>query len=376
MKVLNVNSCLSLKTGGGTAERTFQMSRFLARSGVDTKVLALDIELNESIADALKPATLVSIACLLKRFYVPKFEWKRIKSLVAEADIIHLMGHWGVLNALVYIAARRANKPYVVCPAGALPLFGRSRIIKHIYNLLIGNSIIRNAAGWIAVTKSEFSQFEQYGINASRITVIPNGVDVDHFLPIDSSEFRKKFALSHLPIILFMGRLNAIKGPDLLLEAFIKAQNKIPKCQLVFAGPDGGMLQMLQQRAVEVGLEKSVHFLGYLDGKDKVMAYQAATLMIVPSRLEAMSIVALEAAVSGTPVMLTDQCGFGEVKSICSDFEVPASASGIADGLVKLLNNSDKLEKDAIALKEYVVQQYAWQSLTDTYVRLYSKVLN
>lgn len=376
MKVLNVNSCLSLKTGGGTAERTFQMSRFLARSGVDTKVLTLDIELNDSIIKGLQPATLVAIPCIFKRFYIPKFQWKLMKKLVAEADVIHLMGHWGILNALVYFAARRANKPYAVCPAGALPLFGRSRIIKHIYNWLIGNQIIRNAAAWIAVTESEFPQFEQYGISASKVTVIPNGVDVDTFLPVDSSGFAKKFGLLSMPIILFMGRLNPIKGPDLLLEAFINIQDKLPDFQLVFAGPDGGMLQSLEQRAAEVALTHKVHFVGYLDGIDKIMAYQAATLMVVPSRLEAMSIVALEAAVSGTPVMVTDQCGFGELKLICPDFEVSADASGIANGLCSLLSDPEKLKIDAVALKEYAIHHYALQSLTETYVRLYSKVLD
>lgn len=375
MKILNVTSCLSLNTGGGTAERTFQMSKFIAFSGIETKVLTLDIGLSESIINGLQPSVLVSIPCIFKRFFVPKFEWKLIKKLVEEADLIHIMGHWGILNALVYYAARRANKPYLVCPAGALPLFGRSRILKHIYNFLVGYRIIRNASGWIAVTKSEFSQFEGYGIDAGKITVIPNGIDIDNFLQVDCSVFFKRFELPYLPIILFMGRLNKIKGPDLLLESFIALQNELPNYQLVFAGPDGGMLQQLKHLVAEAGLSKRVHFLGYLDGINKVMAYQAASLLVVPSRLEAMSIVALEAAVSGTPVMLTNQCGFEEIKLICQDFEVPANVEGISNGLLKLLANPEKLKKDSASLKEYVIRKYAWQSLVKIYVKLYVKLL-
>ena len=133
MRILNVNSSLDLKTGGGTAERTFQMSRCLAKQDdVQCTVLALDIDLDASRIQAHAPARVISLPCFWKRFYVPRCGWKTIKRLVGEADVIHMMGHWSVLNALVYFAARSANKPYVVCPAGALPIFGRSALLKRL----------------------------------------------------------------------------------------------------------------------------------------------------------------------------------------------------------------------------------------------------
>jgi glycosyltransferase involved in cell wall biosynthesis len=125
MKILNVNSSLSFKTGGGTAERTFQMSRFLALEGVDCTVLTIDSGLDQTRIEALKPAGLTALPLLWQRFHVPRIRWDTVKTLVDEADIVHLMGHWGVLNAVVYLALRRARKPYVVCPAGTLPIFGR-----------------------------------------------------------------------------------------------------------------------------------------------------------------------------------------------------------------------------------------------------------
>lgn len=191
MKILNVNSSLSSGTGGGTAERTFQMSRFLAMEGNDCTVLTLDGGLDAARIEALKPARLVAIPLLWPRFHLPRMRWRTIKALVEEADIIHLMNHWGMLNSMVYWAARRARKPYVVCPAGALPLFGRSQLLKRLYNLLVGRAIVRYAAGWIAVTAAEFSQFESYGVPSERITVIPNGVSPDDFPAVDTAEFRR-----------------------------------------------------------------------------------------------------------------------------------------------------------------------------------------
>jgi glycosyltransferase involved in cell wall biosynthesis len=375
MRVLNVNSSLDSRTGGGTAERTFQMSRFLARSGKECTVLTVDTGLDKARIAALAPANVVALPLLWRRFYVPYTKWHMIKMLVADADIIHLMGHWGVLNAIVYMIARRMGKPYVVCPAGALPIFGRSTFIKHLYNLLVGNAIIRNASAWVAVTPIEFSQFESYGIPASKITVIPNGVAAEDFPAMDTVDFRAQKNLSDKPLILFMGRLNLIKGPDILLRAFASIKYKIGEHHLVFVGPDEGMQAGLLEFAHQQAISDRVHFLGFAGGQDKVAAYRSASLLVVPSRQEAMSIVALEAGICGIPALVTDQCGFGEIKSISPALETTADVQGVARSLQKVITEPDMLKNLGPLFYEFVVQRYTWESIVAAYAGLYTNIL-
>ena len=375
MRVLNVNSSLDFKTGGGTAERTFQMSRVLAKQGVRCTVLTIDTGLEDERVSALRPAELVAIPVLWRRFNVPRMRWKTIRRLVEEADVIHLMGHWSVLNALVYIAVRRAHKPYAVCPAGALPLFGRSGWLKRLYNFCIGSAIIRDASAWIAVTAGEFPHFESYGIPAARVTVIPNGVCEDDFPVVDTASFRRKNGLPDERVILFMGRLNPIKGPDLLLQAFALVKDLIRGCQLVFAGPDEGMRPGLVALAQSEGITSRVHFLGFVNGGDKSAAYRSASLLVVPSRQEAMSIVALEAGICGTAVLLTDQCGFSEIRTVDPRLEVPATATAIAAGLVRLLADPGVLVQVAPLWKRFVSQRYAWDVIGPSYLTLYRNIL-
>ena len=375
MRVLNVNSSLDFKAGGGTAERTFQMSLFLAKEGIQCRVLTIDTGLDESRIQVLKPAEVATMPLLWRRFYVPRISWKIIRTLVDEADVIHLMGHWSVLNALVYIALRRAHKPYVVCPAGALPLFGRSKWLKLLFNFIVGNKIIHNASGWIAVTSAEFPHFESYGIHSSKVTVIPNGISKADFPVVDINSFKRSKGLSDKPIILFMGRLNPIKGPDLLLQAFILVKDIVTDYQLVFAGPDEGMQSELVEMARQEGVIDRVHFLGYVGGNDKSAAYHMASLLVIPSRQEAMSIVALEAAICGTPVLLTDQCGFSEIKTIDSGLEVPANPIDIANGLVKLLSNPESLKKISLNFEKFVSERYSWDFIVDIYLDLYRNLL-
>jgi glycosyltransferase involved in cell wall biosynthesis len=374
MHILNVNSYLDLKTGGGTAERTFQMSRFLARQGAQCTVLALDIGLDQARKSALAPAQVVTLACISRRFFIPYPDWRTILRLVRQADIVHLMGHWGILNACVYLALRWTGTPYVVCPAGALPVFGRSGRLKRLYNFMIGAAIIRNAAGWIAITNAERAHFPAYGIPAERVTVIPNGVSGEDFPPVDTGEFLKRRQLPDVPFILFMGRLNLIKGPDILLQAFLEIAGRLPHYHLVFAGPDGGMLAELQRSAAQ--MPGRVHFLGYVGGADKSAAYRSARLLVVPSRSEAMSIVVLESGICGTPVLMTDQCGFSDITSVHPALEVPATVAGVASGMLRLLATPELLAEVAPAWRNFVERGFAWDAIAPRYISLYRGILD
>ncbi len=371
MRVLNVNVLLDPVTGGGTAERTFQMSRSLARAGVECVILTTDIGLTADRIDQLGDVSVIALPCISKRFYVVKFSWRQLKALVASVDVIHLMGHWSMLNVLVSILARQAGTPYVVCPAGELPLFGRSRWIKQLFNILIGHRIVREAAGHIAVTPDELPAYARYGVEASQVTVIPNGINEADFSVDGKSQFADRFGLGAAPFILFMGRLNPIKGPDLLLEAFCSIAHKHPELHLVFAGPDGGLLGSLHKMTQERGLAGRVHFIGYVAGRDKAEAYRAAEFLVIPSRQEAMSIVVLEAGIVGTPVLLTDQCGFDEVATVGGGQVVAATAIDLAAGLDGLLADRSALKVMGTRLQAHVRRNFTWDVIVSRFQDLY-----
>jgi glycosyltransferase involved in cell wall biosynthesis len=374
MKVLNVNATLDPVAGGGTAERTFQLSRFLARGGAECAVLTLDAGLTPERAAGLGPARLVALRTVLPRFYVFALPEKRIRELVRWADVVHLMGHWTLLNAMVCREAVRQGRPYAVNPAGALPIYGRSRLLKAAYNLAIGRRMVREAHACVAIGTNEFAHFERYGVPRSRVTLIPNGVDPGDFPPADPDEFRRKHDLPQAPYVLFVGRLDSIKGPDLLLEAFAAIAPGNPRTHLVFAGPDGGMLASLRAATARTGLSGRVHFVGPVRGADKARAYRGACLLAVPSRQEAMSIVAIEAGICGTPVLITDQCGFDEVGASGGGLVVPASAAGLQRGLEALLGPSADLPGMGARLREFTMAAYLWTSVVRRYLDLFERV--
>lgn len=375
LNILNVTVLLDEVTGGGTAERTFQLSRHLMLKGHKVTVLTTSVGLSRARVDSLAGIGVVALPCIFKRFFVVLPRLGLVYRLVRDADVIHLMGHWNLLNVLVYYAARMLKKPYAVCPAGELRLFGRSHILKRLFNFLVGHRLIRYASAWIAVTDDEKPQYENYGISPSAVSVLPNGIDPDDLLLAGRSDILDRLGLCQKKYVLFVGRLNSIKGPDLLLEAFLKIAFDYPDLQLVFAGPDGGLKKSLEQSVEVHALRARVHLVGFVSGAEKAALYRGALLLAIPSRHEAMSIVVLEAGVVAVPVMLTDRCGFDEVENSGGGVVVKPDVESISKGIGGLLSRSAELSDMGCRLNALVMENFTWEIAIGRYCDVFADMV-
>ena len=371
MIVLLVNTSIDPVTGGGTATRTVQLARSIQKDfEVECIILSTDQGLDETSKQQYSDLKTVILPCLNDRFYIPYFSWAKLKELVEKIDVIHLMSHWTIINAVVYLLARQLDKPYTFCPAGSLHIFGRSALLKNIYNLFIGKSLIKNASQCIAITNLEKKDFLDFNVQEELISVIPNGIDGNEFCPNleASNAFKNRFGLQRVPYILFMGRLNLIKGPDILLKAYIKLSLEFPTLHLVFAGPDEGLGDQLRKKIKKESLENRIHLIGYIEGYDKVGAYTGAEFLVVPSRREAMSIVALEAGACGTPVILSTECGFDEVKEVGCKVVQPI-ADELYNGMNSMLSSSKSLKALGNDLRNLILERYTWKKSAEQYLK-------
>lgn len=363
MNILHVNMSIDRVLGGGTAERTLQLHKALLQKGIGSQILTIDDSSDVNVEGVTR------LACINKRWFIPFPEIRVVKELVEKADVIQLMNHWTLINIWVYFWARKLSKPYVVCPAGALTVFGRSKIKKYLYQFIFGKNIFRHASAAIAISPHEIELLKNMGLPIHLVHEIPNGVSENDFAYTDEALFRGNANIGTEPYILFVGRINEIKGPDLLLKAFSELKDK-QSYHLVFAGPDGGMKDSLKQEAEAQGLESRVHFVGYLGGDMKSSAYHGAEFLTIPSRHEAMSIVALESAISGKPVLLTDQCGFSSLAEAGGGMEVPASIEGITKGLEDMLKDGVDLVEMGKYARGYVNENYSWLNMAKRFISL------
>lgn len=375
MKILNVNAALARREGG-TSERVYQLTRHLILAGEEATLLIVNVSWSrEASVDPLVEPNLIRLPSLNDRFFVPRSGFGLIRRLVRDCDVIHMMSHWAAINALVYVAARLFRKPYVLCPAGALRIYGRSRALKRLYHVLVGRSMVRNADAIIAVVKEEIPDIVAAGGDARRIVVIPNAIVPEDYSARDDSGFRSRHDLGDAPFLMFLGRLNSIKGPDLLIEAFCNAIDALGEHHLVFAGLDEGQWSVVRDVATRRGVGDRVHYVGLIGAEEKSMALNAAEFLAIPSRAEAMSIVVLEAAAAGIPVLITDQCGFNDVEVIGGGVVVPATIEGLEAGLRAMMRRRDRFGAMGQRLRQYAIEGYSWSAMVERYRTLFSDIV-
>jgi glycosyltransferase involved in cell wall biosynthesis len=375
MKILFVADAIDPSLGGGNAERTYQLARALHDRGAGIALLTTRLGLGAARAAALAPFDCTLVRSLGRRFVLPLVWPGTVARCVRQADVVHIGGHWSWLGALSGWFALRQGRPYVYTPAGSLPLFGRSRTIKRLYNVLIGHRLVRNAACCLAITELERAHFHPYGVPDARIHLLPNGVDPVLPAGISPERARARHGAGTAPLLLFLGRLSPIKGPDLLIEAFAQLRARHPDARLILAGPDAGLQDTLERRVRALNLGEAVRFAGPVSGHDKLDLLAAADCLVVPSRQEAMSLVVLEAGQLGTPALITDQCGFDALAAADGGCIVGVSVAELARGLVQMLDRRATLPAQGANLRRLVHDRYTWPRLAARAQALFEQLI-
>jgi len=150
---------------------------------------------------------------------------------------------------------------------------------------------------------------ELYGADPDRVEVVPLGVDHAFFSPGDRSYARRALGIGgDGPLLLFVGRIQPLKGADVALRAFSLLARSIPNAQLVVVGGPSGPrgaaeVAMLHAMVDSCGLGAQVRFVAPQPHELLSTYYRAADCCLVPSRSESFGLVALEAAACGTPVV-------------------------------------------------------------------------
>jgi glycogen(starch) synthase len=152
-----------------------------------------------------------------------------------------------------------------------------------------------------------------YGLEESRVTVIPNGIDPLDLQPVDDLDrLRAQFAAPDERLVVLVGRLVYEKGFQLALEALPGLIERLGDVRFLVAG-SGTHEQELRSQATELGLDAHGTFLGWIGDDVLHSLYRIADLCVVPSIYEPFGLVALEAMASGCPCIVADTGGLREI---------------------------------------------------------------
>ncbi len=173
--------------------------------------------------------------------------------------------------------------------------------------------LLRLSSAAVANSMAAAGRFKERLGAVEKVHVIHNGVDLDRFRPgPPNAELRRAFGLPPVgPVVMFAGRLEYVKGPDLFLEAALHVHKQLPKVNFLVSG-EGPMRSALETRAKAAGVPAV--FVGYQP--DMMPVFQLCTVVVVPSRQEAFGRVLIEAMAAEIPVVATKVGGIPEV---CQD---------------------------------------------------------
>lgn len=370
---------------GGIPRIVQGLARSLVRQGVQVTVLTTDAGDWESRSpvppdrweDGVRVLTVPNLSNRLAyhhQVFLPARSLPALGTRDLGPDVIHIHGHRHLLEIWAARQARRHRVPYVLTANGTLPRIESKKLVKLAWDRLGGGRVPLEAARCVAVSPAEIRQHGAAGIPLDRVVHIPNGLDLAEFHPLPPpGSFRRRLSIPEgTPIVAYLGRLSPRKGVEHLVAAF--APPAPGGAVLVVAGNDMG-----GERKARASLVPGapVHFTGLLEGPDRVALLADADVLVYPSSDEIFGLVPFEGLLSGTPAVVCEDCGCGEIiREAGAGLLVPHGDVPRLRAQVETLLLDRVLARAMVDRgRRYVTDRLAWPGLAARHRALYDQVL-
>ncbi|MDX2141366.1 MAG: glycosyltransferase [Chloroflexota bacterium] len=326
----------------------------------------------------------------------------RASQLLDDVDVVHLHELRTVEALLVAPLAHQRGIPIVLSPHGTLPISTGRGGLKQLWDQLLSPVVMHRVAAVVGLTDDETAQArtfaERTGDSSGRrssasihLATIPNGVDLaisgpvsgikGTQLPVQNSEpgtehhelrttnYQLGVMNATTVTVLFLGRLHARKGVDILARAFMRAN--IPNSRLVIAGPDEGMLPALQALAAQ---DSRIELVGFLDGAARLHALAQADVFALPATGEGLSMALLEAMAAGIPLLISPGCHLPEAERAGAALIVPPEIEPLADALRVLMSDAERRQGMGEAARKLAEERFSWEGVAAQWEATYENL--
>jgi glycosyltransferase involved in cell wall biosynthesis len=288
-----------------------------------------------------------------------------------QPDIIHVHGMWHPLLAACALSALRRQIPYVVAPHGMLDPWclkvrrRRKAVALRSYQ----GRVIAAAAALHATSEQEAENLRRLPCVQAPIFVVPNAVEVP-----EEAAPRRDGTSSEPRTLLFLSRLHAQKGLDMLLQAWHELRPK--EWQLAVAGTGAPRyVEALKLWCQQRGL-RSVVFVGQIEGEDREALYRRASALVLPSYSESFGNVVAEALIRGLPVITTTATPWSLLTEQRCGWFIEPKLEPLKAALAQLLHSdAQQLELMGNRGREYALRRFSIAGVRQTLLDMYGSVL-
>lgn len=381
MRILNI--CAYTWAIGGPARIIYDHTTEVVRQGHEVDILSPMTPGEKSYpvpdgARLIECARTTPFSNIYREFSIDMYRY--LKKHIHEYDVVHMHGIWHFGSLAPFLVPNKAIK--VITIHGLLDKWAvaHSKWKKDIVTLLYQKRLLGKAdLIQINNTDEEEDVIRYLGYRPKNMVIVPNGMKLDEYnrssLP-EQGIFRQKHGIRpDQQLVLFMGRLNVKKGLDLLLPAFQKVHQQLPDAILILAGPDDGYKAETEDFIRKHHLGDRIKLVGMLTDTFKKEALSDADLFVLPSYSEGFSIAVLEAMTSGVPALVSDRVGFGDyIARYKAAYLAPLTSDGVADGLLKILQDKAYSAELAKRAHEMVVENFDIKVVANQLLEEYKKV--
>ncbi|AFV24613.1 phosphatidylinositol glycan-class A [Methanolobus psychrophilus R15] len=220
-----------------------------------------------------------------------------------------------------------------------------------------------------AVSKRVADELEDYGLKVNEIHITSNGVDETVFLPAYRSKVNRKY-------VLYTGRISYGKGLSELIECAKNICDSRDDIDFILAG-DGPLLEELQKKVTNSGLQERIRFLGRVSRQNIVELYRNATIFAFPSYYEGLPGSLLEAMSCELSIVATEVPGnIDLIDHNVNGILVPSKDSvALADSILVLLEQEELCEKLGKEARKKVMQEFTWNAISDNILNCYESTI-
>lgn len=313
--------------------------------------------------------------------HLPEFI-HRVRSFKEEHRLSYRLvhSHYWLSAWTGAILAERWQIPHVVMyhTLGRVKNSARQAENESWQRIAVERRTMAGADAIIAASQHEKMQMAGlYGAPAEQIAVVPCGVNLDLFRPQPKGLARNRLGLHHKRVLVFVGRMQPLKGADLLLEALALLGEQHDYQLLVIGGSldQDPELARLRALAAQLGLAGRVSFLGAQPQQHLPLYYSAADLCVVPSYYESFGLVAMEALACGTPVVASQVGGLPTVIRDGQNGLLVAwrSPEAFANSIDKVLSDH-ALRRRLTHTARPSVQHFTWQAVAGRLLAVYDEL--
>ena len=233
-----------------------------------------------------------------------------------EYDVVH--SHYWLSSWVGRELSQAMGVPHLVTfhTLGLIKMQSRAGEVEQPERPVVEAEVMASADRIIAFSPHERDAMARlYGADAAKVSLVPCGVDLSVFRPLDQKAVRDRLGLNGEKILLYVGRVEPLKGLDLLVETAAQMDSEDGVRVIVVGADVNGDREMdrVKLLAKERDLEGQIDFVGQVDHKELPLYYNAADVCVVPSYYESFGLVALESMACGTPVVATRVGGLSTI---------------------------------------------------------------